>query len=238
MIAEEQDTRCTIHVISKNAWSLIAPDLSVQDLIQLRGTCHRLNDVVRGMNARWYRAHQRFLSEKVAVSKVKCKVKCHIKKVDPYCIPRNHHLLKGLNGWNQVYHAKCQMIANGELNENDCCKRSCWSYKVPSKEEDIPLDPKHYKPKRNVYMFWYLIECYRYYKKRDVANIRYYSDMVRDCQQRRWRMESEIQRLTLDQVAYQEKLEVAQNKNKTNLIFDGQRINSYKGFKKKKKSST
>jgi hypothetical protein len=245
---------CTIGLISKNAWGIIAHKLKVQDLIELRRTCQRLNDVVTGMNPRWFRAHQWFVGKNVSKGKVKSAVKTHAgRRLRHHCIPDNHKLA-GVHGWNARFHRKIEGIQDGTFTEADCVRRTCWQYKVPQREQDIPLD-KNYKPKRNVYMYWYLIECYRYYKREENQNIDYFNNSIIREQRARVGMQNEIVGLQkaievskVREIGLREKHEVALAKYKRNDVFEGMRINSYKGYKaqqakqakqaKKKEAST
>ena len=232
--SDTSDTRSTYGVISKNAWGIIAHELTVQDLIQLRGTCRHMNTIIKSMNARWYRAYQWFVGTKVSKSKVKSAVKCHPKDVAEACIRRSHPTLAGMSYYEQ-YNAKRRLIRGGAYTTADCKNRSCWQYKVPTREQDIPLD-KNYKGKRNRYIYWYLIECYRYYKKDQNDTIKVHQGGIKHQQQDRERMKREIKYLKqsiassiTSEAASEEKLAVAVAKYQENAVFEGKRINCYKG---------
>jgi len=226
------EKRCTIGIISKNAWSIIARELSVQDLIQLRAGCKWLNDVVRSMNGRWFRAHQWFVARKGTKSKVKSAIKCHPGRMTYQCISDKHPLI---NDVDVKYQRKRQIIADGLVTENDCTSRRCWSYTVPKTEQDVPLG-KGYKPKRNIYLYWYLIECYRHKKKKQVRAVNEYNNYIIGCQRDRHQKKREIEWLQ-KQIKHskerEEELHVKRDakiaKNEHNQVFDGVRINNYKG---------
>lgn len=229
-----------VHSISKNAWGIIAHELSVQDLIQLRGTCRWLNNVVQSMNARWYRAHQWFVARNGAKRNVKSAVRCHTAALRGYCIPLSHAKLQGMS-WREKQIAIQSGMEKGVFTEADCDKRLHWKYKVPEREQDIPLD-KGYKPKRNCYMFWYLIEVYRHKKKDVKERITAYNGALVDCQrqreQNRWAIKRLQEEIAASHVREQElhvKRDAAIAVHQANDIFEGVRINCYKGSDPKKK---
>lgn len=54
--------------------------------------------------------------------------------------------------------------------EKDCKYPGHFVHKVPKTELDIPLD-KHFKPKKNNYIYHYLIECYRQSAPQHAADV-------------------------------------------------------------------
>lgn len=227
--------RSGVHLISKNAWGLVAQDLSVQDLLQLRGTCKWMNNVVTSMNSRWYRAHQWFLVNKGDQRKAKCAIRCHTQRFTINCISYYHKRLSGVR-WNQRDVVFARLVEEGGITEKDCHHHDHWIYKVPQNEQEIPLD-KGYKPKRNVYMFWYLIEVYRH-KTKDIKEMMdRHKESIHYERLRRPQMMQQIEYLhkAIAQSLENEKQKVREYQAKkaayeANNIFEGVRINCYKGF--------
>jgi len=224
-----------IHIISKDAWRIITNDLDVQDLLQLRGTCRHMNGIVKSLNARWYRAHQWFLSRKGTKSKVKSAVKCHTAPFCYRCIPHNHQLVRGASWYERTQSIRAG-LDEGKFTEADCNKKTCWKYRVPRREQEIPVDKKHYKPKRNRYIYWYLIECYRHYKAIEKRRVEFYEYEVRQARLKlqTFRRTIEVLREKIntsitDEAEYDKKLRLERAKYDKNKIFEGTRINGYNG---------
>lgn len=232
--------RSTIHLISKNAWSILIEELSVRDLLELRRTCKRMNEIVKSFNERWYRAHQWYVNRVVSHAKVKSVAKIHQSSLTALCISRAHPRLNGLS-WNQKSLLINSGVQDGTFTKADCRIRYHWKYKVPAREQDVPLD-YNYKPKRNKYIYWYMIECYRQMKTKTLDKISF----------RRAEVDKHKNQRTILKKTNQEKLiEIERNKRRivesydledqarvelleairgheVNKIFEGVRINCYK----------
>ena len=227
--------RSSFHIISKDAWRIITEQLTVKDLLQLRGTSRYLNEIVKSLNTRWFQAHQWFVSRKVSKSKVKSAIKCHIRRLNANCIAQNHPSVHG-ETWYERRERILLGIADGILTEADCTNKRCWVYKVPNREQEIPLDRKHYNPKRNRYIYWYLIECYRHYKHHEKNKVEYYlsqaNQNIRQIKASRQKIEAlrkQNEILSNNQAKLEEKFRLEKAKYDSNMIFEGTRINGYKG---------
>src|SRR5208283_59444 len=126
------------------------------------------NKYVIGMQSRWYRAHQWFVAKHSSQTKVKCAIKVHRSAVTPHCVPENYNFpgrpehLKGHYPRNYATNDFLRRgfqkaIDDGLFTEANCCQRYHFVVTVPKSEVDIPLDA-HFQPKRNNYIYHYLIE--------------------------------------------------------------------------------
>ena len=206
-----------MELIGRDCWNLIAEcGLTDKDLLSLRATCHYMNGIVKGMNELWFRAHQWFLIKHGGSRKVKSAVKKHVysQTVVEHCIPYNHPALKD-TGYHNRYSLKQQMIQTGKFTLDDCKQNYHWKHIVPKERDDIPH--KGYN-KKNKYIYYYLIECYRYKsnKKRVDANT---ARRTMDRLEHYVREYNEAKR----ELKKQEKL------FSDNDIFNGVVINSYEG---------
>ena len=166
--------------IGKDCWNLIAKyGLSTEDLLALRATCKYLNNIVKGMNEEWFRAHQWFLISKSNKSKAKSAVKVHKYDLKPDCIHDGHPKIVELVENNLGYYGydlysrknqlKAKMIKDGDVTFDDCKIRYHWNQVVPKSRNDIPHTGYN---KKRVYIYYYLIECYRYYNKKHLSELK------------------------------------------------------------------
>lgn len=221
----EPKSRCTIHIISRDAWGIISANLQVQDLLALRRACKALNKIVIGMNVRWYKAHQWFVKRHKSGRNVKSAVRVHNVELQASCFPSGYVIpnlhkytvrsQESLDHWSR--NAIFQMlIADEVFLESDCQNKYHYAWKVPASEQEIPLD-KHYKPKRNQYIFWYLIECYRQYSAPYLHQISYAKTQIENCENQITQFKKDLKNLN-------------SGKYGSNTIFKKVRINSYKSF--------
>jgi hypothetical protein len=121
-----------------------------------------------------------------------------------------------------------QAFENGRFTEADCVERNHWSYRVPESESDIPLN-KHFKPRRNKYIYQYLIECYRYRRPLHTMRIESYERGVQNARYKVQRYEAELQRMRTRLAELEPKLKNLRERYKDNTLFEGKRINLYRG---------
>lgn len=185
--------------LGRDVWSVIGSKLSIRDLLALRQTSRAMNNIVKQMNDRWYRAYQWFIITKVDCKKAKSAMKVHrphIKSVD--CVPQSHPLLVALSKqpWTSAIHVQWhqtrkQILESKDFDRNNCENRYHWAVVVPNEESEIPLG-KHYIKKRE-YMYHYLIECYRYYSHKHSTTLADSTRRIRQLEsekkdlERRWR---------------------------------------------------
>jgi hypothetical protein len=183
-----------------------------------------MNNIVKNMNEEWFKAHQWFLISTSNKNKAKSAVRVHETQMHPDCIAHNHPLLKEIydqetNGWrydlyNRKQELKRKLIANGEVTVNDCVNRYHWKTIVPKSRNDIPHEGYN---KKNSYIYYYLIECYRYYNKHHESELK--------------RVNNEIDELHPKVERYYNLLkrkEELNDKYKDNEIFKKSRVNDYK----------
>lgn len=217
-------------VIGKDCWNLIAAyGLSTKDLLSLRATCKYMNNIIKSMNEEWFKAYQWFLISVSNKNKAKSAVRVHNRELRPDCIGGNHPLLAEVNqpnpygygGWmhnqyNRKQEIKQRMIKNGEFTIDECTCRYHWRTVVPQSRNDIPHEGYN---KKNQYIYYYLIECYRHYNKINEAEKR--------------RVDSEIYELEPKVERYnyllKRKIELS-DKYKDNEIFKSRRVNEYKSI--------
>lgn len=232
-------------LICKNIWGLIGNQLRLQDLLELRRSCKWLNQIVKGMNARWYRAHQWFMGKHVNKNRVKSAVRVHHYPISSRCVAYNNNPLidqvrKDVFDNSRIVpvHQILQYIVDNEMiKESDCNRTYHWITKIPTSEREIPLEPKQYKPKRNIYMYWYLVEAYRVLKRKHEKTLLYHEERYANAQKTQRRSAEEIRRLQ-DRIERAKKSEAyhAQLKEKLkgkyagNDIFKNFRVNNYKGI--------
>ena len=61
-----------------------------------------------------------------------------------------------------------KIIEDGAFTLDDCKQKYHWQHIVPTKRDDIPH--KGYNKERN-YIYYYLIECYRYKSHRKITDM-------------------------------------------------------------------
>ena len=226
----------TCLLLSRDAWRIIAEHLTIQDLLALRRCCKKLNVVVKSMSDRWYRAWQWFVIRYSNASKVRSAVKQHTTRVvTPYCIDINHKKIPvelrrhtNFNTFNLRNNHIKKLIEDGELTELDCCHAYHWSYVTPKTEQDIPLDDK-YKPKRNKYIYWYLIECYRHFSRRHCDSLAYHENTLTSMKRQIEQTKLMVQRQERELPILEQRLKQQQAMYKDNDVFGKTRINGYKG---------
>lgn len=213
--------------IGKDCWNIIAKyGLSTKDLLSLRLTCKYLNGIVKSMNEEWFKAHQWFLISKANKSKAKSAVRLHSRGIGPDCVSDHHPEIQKItnNGggffaydwYNRKRDAKIKLIDDGVVTIDDCKVKYHWKQIVPKSRNDIPHDG--YK-KNNIYIYYYLIECYRYYNKKHETELK--------------RVEQEINELKkhVDQYNYLlTKKDELKQKYVNNEIFKDCRVTSYKSI--------
>lgn len=152
----------------KDIWQVIGSNLTLRELLALRQTCHAMNAVVKKMNERWYKAYQWLLIRLGNTSKVKSSVRVHKGPVNVGCISNDHPDLRCI--WNDVdltghklQQGRLRILSNGFCLEQ-CENKTHWSVNYPESEGAIPLG-KHYL-KYRVYLFYYLIECWRHFSQK------------------------------------------------------------------------
>lgn len=224
--------------VPKDVWGIIAQELNIQELLSLRATCTRINAIVISMQARWFRAHQWYLSKKNE-SKVKCAVRVHYTLLSRHCVPNGYDYpgKKLTDNYYQREAAYQKMIDDGIFQESNCTQRHHWAIRVPKNEQDIPLD-SNFKPKRCNYIYYYLIECYRNKKpshsERKNTLTRHLSTCKRDIQDCEARIKLRKEQIVRDEA----ELKRISAQYQDNNIFDGYALNSYKtpaGTSKKRK---
>ena len=218
---------------SRDVWKLIAPRLpDHQDLIELRATCHAMDDFVKSLQARWYRAHQWFCIQNGLASKCHAVKRSHPGEVSPECFRQQTHTYLQERQERFRLDSIREKIAAGELRKKDCRKTSHWRRKYPASENAIPLGKK-FKPDKNVYYFWYLIERYRCKVADERSTLEYYEDIlerrVRTYQDYKRGMVEAKERLKKGRADVDKLRKVLESKSN---IFEGCRINAYKGFEK------
>ena len=215
--------------VPKDVWGIIGEELGVRDLLSLRQTCQRLNVIVIGMQARWYRAHQWFLAKHNGQSKVKSAVRVHNTRLSRHCVPNNFPYPGKLptHSYYDRIAAHQKLIDDGEFQESDCKAHHHWKIRVPKSEHDIPLDT-FFKPKKCNYIYYYLIESYR---KRAPLHSNVQVNLARETALYKREIaecERKIKR-RLEQISQNEKkLEEEKLKFIDNRIFEGYAVNSYK----------
>lgn len=218
-------------IINKDAWHVIGRELHVHDLVNLRATCKLLNTVVKSMNTRWFRAHQWFLCRNGTKSKVKSAVKKHYGAgVTWRCVPRARVLNNndgGFVGYHEYQQRALALIESGDFTEEDCTDRYHWHMVVPTTESDIPL--KKYN-KRNCYMYWYLIECYRIKGARHEEELRRLANEVVRLKRRERELVECLERVRKRIPDMEVALEAKKTRYHENSIFKDTRVTSYKGI--------
>lgn len=226
------------NLIGKDCWNIIAKyGLSVNDLLSLRATSKAMNNIIKSMNEVWFKAHQWFLISLSGKTKAKSAVRVHSRELNPDCISDKHPLIESdakneNNAYDRGYYnpfynpyryernekreKKKILILNGDLTLDDCCNRYHWNYVVPKSRNDIPHDGYN---KKNQYIYYYLIECYRYYGKKHEIELR--------------RIDREIDELKPKVDSYYEllqKKEELSQKYMDNDIFKKCRVDNYKSI--------
>jgi hypothetical protein len=166
------------NLIGKDCWNIIAKyGLTEKDLLSLRATCKHMNNTIKSLNELWFKAYQWFLISTSNHTKAKSAVRVHDRELNVDCIKDNHPLLGDVvqNNANyagriRIVEKKSILIAKGDLTLDDCDNRYHWKYVVPQSRNDIPHDGYD---KKNQYIYYYLIECYRYYNKKHEIEIRH-----------------------------------------------------------------
>jgi len=220
--------------LGRDVWSIIGEQIAVQDLLALRQTCRGMNDIVKKMNERWYRAYQWFLIRKGSKTKVKSAVRKHKSAgVTRHCIPNNHPAIMAMNVYlanndyaYSVVQKKAQMIKSGEFTVSDCKDRKHWSVIVPTCCSDIPVDGCN--PKK-LYIYHYLIECWRYnnnkHQVRLHALLRESEELGRRRERLLWKLgNTEAQMRSTNGAILEMRSQYAEN-----TIFENCRIDLYKG---------
>jgi hypothetical protein len=144
------------------------------------------------MQSRWYKAHQWFVAKHSSSNKVKCAVKTHVVALQLCCVPEdypypgrperltgNYHRINA--NIKEVRLGRLKAIVDGIFTESDCCQRYHFMSKIPTSEVDIPLD-KHFRPKRNNYIYHYLIECYRRKQPMHIEEVVNADRIIRQCE--------------------------------------------------------
>ena len=215
--------------IGKDCWNIIAKyGLSTKDLLSLRSTCKYLNNIVKSMNEEWFRAHQWFLISMSNKSKAKSAVKVHRHELNYNCIDDTHPKVQEFlqkNNYTRNYYSyelfhrkvnfKKKIITEGEVTLDDCKNRYHWNQVVPKSRNDIPHTGYN---KHNIYIYYYLIECYRYYNKKHLTELK--------------NTQQEIDELKPQVDRYEYllgKIDELHEKYYDNEIFKDCRVNSYKG---------
>lgn len=220
--------------VSRDVWCMIAEEVTIQDLLALRATCKHMNKMVKSMKQRWYRAWQWFVIQHLQAKKVRSAVRSHTGRFSSNCISMTHKKIpKELQSTRYGLHQQrlfiiSKMIKKGELTEMDCECRYHWKYIVPKTEQDIPLD-KNFKPKRNRYIYWYLIECYRYYGTQHNETLEKQKSMIEATKNQIKSYEITLQKRKAELPLLERKYKETNKKYKGNNLFAGVRINGYKG---------
>jgi hypothetical protein len=94
------------------------------------------------------------------------------------CIPRNHALMENPKYKNYPVYSyysnnnnmtrRKKIIEDGAFTLDDCKQKYHWQHIVPTKRDDIPHTG--YNKERN-YIYYYLIECYRYKNHRKTIDM-------------------------------------------------------------------
>lgn len=211
------------NLINKDCWNIIAGyGLTEKDLLSLRATCKYMNNMVKSLNELWFKAHQWFLISTSDKSKAKSASKVHNYNFGYGCVKDEHPLLSSIyrdNGWYSKYsinELKTNLIQKGELTLNDCSKKYHWKVIVPKCRNDIPHEGYN---KKNQYIYYYLIECYRYYNKKHEAEIR--------------QINKEIDELQVKVNRYYQVMmekEILSKKYVDNDVFKNRRVDQYKSI--------
>lgn len=118
-------------------------------------------------------------------------------------------------------------IDDGVFTEAQCINRYHFITKVPSSELDIPLD-KFFKPKRNNYIYHYLIQCYRTKKPEHTLIINQSAMKIKTMRQQIVQSQNFIRQCEKSIIETEKKLQDEQKKYLKNDIFAGYQINTYK----------
>jgi hypothetical protein len=225
--------------VPKDVWGIIAEDISIKDLLSLRATCTRLNAIVISMQARWYRAHQWFLA-KNDKRRVKSAVRIHTPRLDLRCFPHDYKYPGRLltSTLTERYEHQRSMIIDGTFLESDCCQSNHFIYRVPKEECDIPLD-QNFKPRRNNYIYFYLIERSRFLYPRYREEVNRLESSINSMKREILNMEKRTKRFRDDIVLNELKLKKLKEEHSSTNIFEGHAVNRYKtpaGNLKKKKT--
>jgi hypothetical protein len=228
--------------LGKDVWSIIADALNVQSLLCLRQTCRGMNTIVKNMNERWYREYQWFIIRKGSHSKVKSAVKKHIefrskvpvKPGTPHttCIPFDHPTLLAFKAVHGHHHAlvmteKQRMITDGEFLVSHCKDRSHWTFVVPNKLIDIPVDKCN--PQKS-YIYHYLIECFRHNKQVHQHRLSNESAEFEKLKRRKTRLLYELKNIDPSIKLAEDNVNSLKRKYVDNTIFENKRIDIYKGI--------
>lgn len=215
---------------NKDVWKLIGQQLKLKDLLSLRQCSQFLNDVVKSMNMRWFRAHQWFVCRHGTKSKVKSAVKKHRGDATTSCFPANHPCF--YVGGNRIdYHARQAaakaLIDSGEFTEEDCKDNWHWNWVTPKSEHDIPLVKYN---KKQTYLYWYLIECYRVYSPRHKEDVQRAQREVVSLRDRIKELEHALVRARLRLPEAEKEAAEKMAKFRANAVFEGARVNTYKSI--------
>lgn len=215
--------------LGRDVWSIIGDQLPVQDLLSLRQTCHGMNAIVKKMHERWYRAYQWFLIRKGSKAKVKSAVKRHKGPVKESCVPSNHPILVAAGPvvyQNTLRDRKAELIRKGDFVVSNCKDRNHWECIVPGSCGEIPIDKCN--PKK-LYIYHYLIECWRFNDNKHQIQIRGCINEFENMERRRQRLLWKLSNNEKYMVAASEALQSLKQKYAENNIFEGARIDLYKG---------
>ena len=223
-----------------DVWKYMLYELPCKDLMQLRQTCKHMNKIVKNMNEYWFKAYQFFLMTHLQAGKAKSAVKAHKGPLRYYCISHKHDKVQKrmIEMWPETniqmigYHQRLKVIEilmkENSFTENDCNYKQHFSFTIPKSPTEIPLNIGYVKKRK--YIYHYLIECYRLYKKQHNNNLKYLKER---CITLREELDSCAQRLERGRkelLQLEGKIENASKKYKDNHIYDGKRIDLYKGI--------
>jgi hypothetical protein len=216
-------------IFPKDIWNLIGSRLNLRSLLSLRATCTKLNTIVIGMQSRWYKAHQWLLARNHNPGKVKCAVNVHPSQVTILCVPSDYNYPGKQPGDSYLIRrlAYQKAIEEGQFTESDCKVSFHWRKRIPQNERDIPLD-KHFKPKLNNYIYFYLIECYRIIKPRQNQSLSYHKGRVHSGTKEIAECYKRIERRTKEVENSKQQIIELEKEYVKNNIFEGFAVNRYK----------
>jgi hypothetical protein len=147
------------------------------------------------------------------------------------CIPYNHPNLAGLMYGSNAYMSATKELLTDNFDVNLCKYHRHWNWKVPDNERDIPID-KYYDKKRE-YIYFYLIECFRFFKHRNENSLMANERILQDAIHREKRLALEINYTKQQILESQQRIERLSKRYKNNDVFDTvSRIDTYHGKKK------